>query len=103
MVKSELVQKLCNMHPNILRKDMEKIVEIIIFEMIQALCRNEAVEIRGWGRMKIIMRKARVGRNPKTSKTIQIPAKKAVKWKMSKMLYNRLNNNFTENKISTTN
>ena len=103
MVKSELVQKLCNMHPNILRKDMEKIVEIIIFEMIQALCRNEAVEIRGWGRLKIIMRKARVGRNPKTSKTIQIPAKKAVKWKMSKMLYNRLNNNFTENKISATN
>ena len=103
MVKSELVQKLCNMHPNILRKDMEKIVEIIIFEMIQALCRNEAVEIRGWGRLKIIMRKARVGRNPKTSKTIQIPAKKAVKWKMSKILYNRLNNNFIENKISATN
>ena len=103
MVKSELVQKLCNMHPNILRKDMEKIVEIIIFEMIQALCRNEAVEIRGWGRLKIIMRKAKVGRNPKTSKTIQIPAKKAVKWKMSKILYNRLNNNFTEKKISATN
>ena len=103
MVKSELVQKLCNMHPNILRKDMEKIVEIIIFEMIQALCRDEAVEIRGWGRLKIIMRKAKVGRNPKTSKTIQIPAKKAVKWKMSKILYNRLNNNFTENKISATN
>ena len=103
MVKSELVQKLCNMHPNILRKDMKKIVELIILEMIQALCRNEAVEIRGWGRLKIIMRKARVGRNPKTSKTVQIPAKKAVKWKMSKILYNRLNNNFTENKISATN
>ena len=103
MVKSELVQKLCNMHPNILRKDMEKIVEIIIFEMIQALCRNEAVEIRGWGRLKIFMRKARVGRNPKNSKSIQIPAKKAIKWKMSKMLYNRLNNNFTENKMSATN
>ena len=103
MVKSELVQKLCNMHPNILRKDMEKIVEIIIFEIIQALCRNEAVEIRGWGRLKIIMRKARVGRNPKNSKSIQIPAKKAIKWKMSKMLYNRLNNNFTENKMSATN
>ena len=103
MVKSKLVQKLCDMHPNILRKDIKRIVEIIIFEMIQALCRNEAVEIRGWGRLKIIMRKARVGRNPKTSKTIQIPAKKAVKWKMSKILYNRLNNNFIENKISATN
>ena len=102
MVKSELVQKLCNMHPNILRRDIEKIVEIVISEMIEALCRDEAVEIRGWGRIKTIMRKARLGRNPKNSETIKIPAKKAIKWKMSKTLYNRLNKNFTENKISDT-
>ena len=102
MVKSELVQKLCNIHPNILRKDIEKIVEIIILEMIEALCRNEAVEIRGWGRMKTAIRKARLGRNPKSSETIRIPEKKAIKWKMSKILYKRLNKNFTENKISDT-
>jgi len=103
MVKSELVQKLCNRHPNMLRRDIEKIVEIVISEMIEALRRDEAVEIRGWGRIKTIMRKARLGRNPKNSETIQIPAKKAIKWKMSKTLYNRLNKNFTENKISATN
>ena len=103
MVKSELVQKLCNMHPNILRKDIEKILDIIIIEMIEALCRNEAVEIRGWGRMKTVIRKARIGRNPKNSKVVQIPAKKAIKWKMSKILFKRLNKNFTENKISATN
>ncbi len=103
MVKSELVRKLCNIHPNILRKDIEKIIEIIIFEITEALCRNEAVEIRGFGRFKIVMRKARVGRNPKNSETVQIPAKKAIKWKMSKVLYNKLNKNFTENKISVTN
>ena len=102
MVKSELVQKLCNMHPNILRKDIEKIVEIIIFEMIEALCRNEAVEIRGWGRMRTTIKKARLGRNPKSSETIRIPERKAIKWKMSKVLYKRLNKNFTENKISAT-
>ena len=100
MVKSELVQKLCNIHPNILRKDIEKILDIIIFEMIEALYRNEAVEIRGFGRFKTVMRKARIGRNPKNSKVIQILAKKAVKWKMSKILFKRLNKNFTENKIS---
>ena len=103
MVKSELVQKLCNMHPNILRKDIEKIVDIIISEIVEALCRDEPVEIRGWGRIKTTMRKARTGRNPKNSDTIQIPAKKAIKWKMSKILYNRLNKNFTENKISANN
>ena len=78
-----------------MRRDIEKIVEIIIFEMIGALCRNEAVEIRGWGRIKTSIRKARIGRNPKNSEIVQIPAKKAIKWKMSKTLYNRLNKNFT--------
>ena len=102
MVKSELVQKLCNMHPNILRKDIEKILDIVIFEMIESLYRNEAVEIRGFGRFKTVTRKARIGRNPKNSKVIQIPAKKAIKWKMSKILFKRLNKNYTENKISTT-
>ena len=82
---------------------MEKIVEIIICEMVEALRRDEAVEIRGWGRIKTVIRKARIGRNPKNSKSIQIPEKKVIKWKMSKILYNRLNNNFTENKISATN
>ena len=103
MVKSELVQKLCNLHPNILRRDVEKIVEIIIFEIIEALYRNEAVEIRGWGRFKTVIRKARIGRNPKNSKIIQIPEKKAIRWKMSKILYKKLNKNFAENKISVTN
>ena len=103
MVKSELVQKLCNMHPNILRKDIEKILYIIIFEIIEALYRNEAVEIRGFGRFKTAMRKARMGRNPKNSEAVQIPSKKAIKWKMSKILFKRLNKNFAKNKISATN
>ena len=102
MVKSKLVQKLNNMYPSISRRDIEKIVNIIIFEIIEALCRNEAVEIRGLGRFKTVIRKARMGRNPKSFKTIQIPQKKAIKWKMSKILYNRLNENFTDNKISDT-
>ena len=102
MVKSQLVQQLCNMHPNILHKDIEKILDIIIFEIIEALYRNEAVEIRGFGRFKTVMRKGRIGRNPKNSKAVQIPAKKAIKWKMSKILFKRLNKNFTENKISAT-
>ena len=69
MVKSELVQKLCNMHPNILRKDMERILQVIISEIIEALCRNEAVELRGFGRFKSVTRKARIGKNPKKAYT----------------------------------
>ena len=100
MVRSELLQKLCDLHPNLLRKDVEKILEIIFHEITNALCNGENVEIRGFGTYKIIKRKARIGRNPKNSKSVQIPEKNAIKWKMSKNLFNRLNKNFTENELS---
>ena len=102
MVKSELLQKLCNLHPNLLRKDIKKILEIIFFEISEALSRGENIEIRGFGIFKTTLRKARIGRNPKNSELVQIPQKKAIKWKMSKALFNKLNKNFTENKISDT-
>ena len=102
MVRSELLQKLCNLHPNLLRRDIKRIVEIIFFEISEALCRGENIEIRGFGIFKTTLRKARIGRNPKNSELVQIPQKKAIKWKMSKALFNKLNKNFTENKISDT-
>jgi len=102
MVRSELLQKLCNLYPNILRKDIKKILEIIFRELTQALCRGENIEIRGFGIFKTTVKKARIGRNPKNSESVQIPEKRAIKWKMSKTFFNRLNKNFTENKISDT-
>ena len=102
MVRSELLQKMCNLHPNILRKDIEKILEIIFIEITEALCKGENIEIRGFGIFKTVVRKARTGRNPKNSKLVQIPAKKAIRWKMSKTFFNRLNKNFTDHKISGT-
>ena len=100
MVKSELLQKLCNLHPNIFRRDLNKCIEIIFLEMTDALCAGKNIEIRGFGMYKIVKRKARIGRNPKNSELVQIPEKKAIKWKISKTFFNRLNKNFTENEIS---
>ena len=102
MVRSELLQKLCNLYPNLLRKDIKKILEIIFHELTQALCRGENIEMRGFGIFKTTVKKARIGRNPKNSASVQIPEKRAIKWKMSKTFFNRLNKNFTENKISDT-
>ena len=81
MVKSELVKKLCDIHINIPRKDMEKILDIIFSEMGKALFRGENVEIRCFGTYKITKRKTRTGRNPKNSETIQRPERKNIKWK----------------------
>ena len=102
MVRSELLQKLCNLHPSIYKKDMEKILETVFFELSEALCRGENIEIRGFGILKTAKRKARIGRNPKSFESVQIPEKNAVKWKMSKIFFNKLNKNFTDKKLSDT-
>ena len=102
MVKSELLQELCNQNPQLIRKDIEKILKVIFSEIIDALSKGENVEIRGFGTYKLTKKKARIGRNPKNSKIVQIPEKNAIKWKMSKIFFDRLNKNFTENKISDT-
>ena len=100
MVRSELLKRLCNAHPNLLRKDVQKILEIIFLEITEALCRGENIEIRGFGIFKTTVKKARIGRNPQNAELVQIPEKRAIKWKMSKTFFNRLNKNFTENKTS---
>jgi integration host factor subunit beta len=102
MVKSELLKRLCNLHPNILKKDMEKTLEIIFHEITSALREDKNIEIRGFGSYKVVKRKARIGRNPKNSELVQIPEKKSIKWKISKVFFNRLNKNFTENEITDT-
>lgn len=103
MVRSELLQKMCNLYPNILSKDIEKICKIIFFQITETLKEDNNVEIRGFGSFKTVKRKARLGRNPKNSKIVQIPEKKVIKWKMSKIFFRRLNKNFTENKLSDIN
>ena len=102
MVRSKLLKKLCDLHPNMLRRDVEKIIEIIFHEIINALRTGRNVEIRGFGSYKIVTRKARIGRNPRNSELVEIAEKKAIKWKTSKIFFTRLNKNFTENKISDT-
>ena len=103
MVRSELLQKLCNLYPNVLRRDMKNILKIIVDEMINALSKNKNIEIRNFGTYKIINRKARIARNPKNLEKVDIPEKKAIKWKTSKDFFRRLNKNFTENEISDSN
>ena len=92
MVRSELEQELCHMYPNMLRKDIEKIIDIIIKEIIEALCKDRPVEIRGWGMFSPKIQKKRKSRNPKTGQELLIPEKKNIHFKMSKELLDELNN-----------
>ena len=100
MVRSQIFKKMCDLYPSITRRDMSRILDTIVNEMIEALRNERNVQLRNFGIFRSITRKSRIGRNPKTGeKNIQIPSKKACRWKSSKALFERLNKNFTDNEI----
>ena len=102
MVLSEIEKRLADKHPNILKTDICRILKIILSEITDALSRSQAVELRGFGRFSVVTKKPRTGRNPRDGSKVEVPSKKAIRWKCSKTLFNLLNKNFTEKKISDT-
>lgn len=92
MVKSDLVTKLANIYPYIYRRDIEKAVDIIFQQIIDAMSEGKRCELRGFGTFNIKLRKAREARNPKTAEKIKIKEKKIPHFKMSKQMKKNLNN-----------
>ena len=68
------------------KKEAQEIVEMIWDTIKGSLKKQEDVAISGFGTFKVKQTKARMGRNPKTGETIQIPAKKKVAFRVSKEL-----------------
>ena len=92
IVKSKLLKKISDNYPNFLKKDLEKFFDIFLNEIKESLKRGERVELRGFGMWSTHIQKSRISRNPKTSEKIHTPQKKTIHFKMSKELFNKLNN-----------
>ena len=92
IVKSELIKELKKSYPNFLSRDLNKIIEIILKEIKDALNRSEGVELRNFGTFRTNIQKASIRRNPKTGEKVSVSKKKTIKWKMSKDLFKKLNN-----------
>ena len=91
ITKSELVKQLSKTYPNLLKKDLEKFFDIFINEVKLALKNDERVELRGWGVFSTKNQKRKTSRNPKTGEKVIVNEKKGVSFKMSKDLFNEIN------------
>ena len=92
IVKSELIKELKRSYPNFLTRDLNKVIEIILKEIRNSLNRGEGVELRNFGTFRTNIQKASIRRNPKTGEKVNVPQKRIIKWKMSKELFKKLNN-----------
>lgn len=86
MLRSELIAKLQQEHPDIRASDVEKMVEVVFDEIVRALEKGDRVELRGFGAFSIRRRAARQGRNPRTGATVKVAAKSVPFFKPGKEL-----------------
>jgi len=90
MTKSELVDAVVELEGQITRREAEVVVNNILSAIGDALGRGERVELRGFGSFYTKERDARVGRNPKTGASVQVPAKIVPQFKPGKELRDRV-------------
>ncbi len=90
--KSEILKEFKKSYPNFLSRDLNKVIEIILKEIKDTLNRGNGVELRNFGTLRTTIQKASIRRNPKTGEKVNVPKKRTIKWKMSKDLFEKLNN-----------
>lgn len=82
MNKKNLIEKLAKVVST--KKEASQVLERLIKEIKQSLWEGEKVIISEFGCFYVQVRKAKKGRNPRTGKVVDIPPRKAVKFRPAK-------------------
>ena len=85
MNKTELITTVAQ-NAGLTKKDAERVLNAAFDAMTAALMAGEKVQVSGFGTFEVKEREARIGRNPHTKETIEIPATKVPVFKASKAL-----------------
>ena len=85
MNKTELVAAIAE-KSGLTKKDAERVVNATIETISESLVKGEKVQLSGFGIFEIRERMARIGRNPRTKESVQIPATRLPAFKASKAL-----------------
>ncbi len=84
-----------------MQKDVELAVKLVLDQVSNALANQQRVEIRGFGSFALHHRPARVGRNPKSGASVEIPAKYVPHFKPGKEMRERVNAMANESLVNT--
>ena len=75
MIKSELIQKIATTNQHLYHRDIERIVNVVFNEIVEALARGDRVELRDFGAFTVKHRAPR-------SAAIRAPARR-YRWRKS--------------------
>lgn len=92
MTKSELIQQLTALYPELSPRQVEDALKELIEQMAQQLAGGDRIEIRGFGSFSLHYRAPRTGRNPKTGEKVELDGKYVPHFKPGKELRERVDN-----------
>ncbi len=90
MTKSELISSLAARYPQLVVKDAELAVKMILDAMAESLSKGQRIEIRGFGSFDLNYRPPRIGRNPKSGEKVNVAEKYVPHFKPGKELRERV-------------
>ena len=91
MTRSELIQRIAHTQRHLFERDVALAVNMMLEHMTEHLCGGGRIEIRGFGSFSLRLRRARIGRNPRTGAPVSVPARYVPYFKPGKNLRERLN------------
>lgn len=92
MLRSELIDTLHEENPHLTRRDMERLVAVVLETVTQTLEAGARVELRGFGAFSVRKREPRLGRNPRTGDAVNVPSKHVPFFRTGKELRQRIDN-----------
>jgi integration host factor subunit beta len=90
MTKSELIARLAGRFPQLVAKDADYAVKMILDAMTDSLSKGDRIEIRGFGSFALNYRPPRIGRNPKSGERVEVAEKYVPHFKAGKELRERV-------------
>ncbi len=89
MTKTEMIDAIAKA-TDLTKADVTKTYEALLTIIAKETKKCSAFTVHGLGKFAIVQRKARIGRNPATGEEMKIPAKKALKFTISKLIKNNV-------------
>jgi DNA-binding protein HU-beta len=84
VIKTDLIDTVVGQ--GLSKKKATEVVETILSSIKDSLRKGEKVQLVGFGTFRVKERKGRVGRNPRTGESVDIPAKRVPLFKAGKAL-----------------
>lgn len=92
MTKNDIAVELCNRIPDMPKSTALHVVEGVTDILSDAFIRGDNVYLRGFGSLEVKTAKEKKARNINAGTTVIIPAQRTVKFRLSNLLKNRMNN-----------